>query len=358
MAVMKKDIFDVQHYDFGISRELIAQEPASPRDSSRLMMLNRKSSVIKEGIFRDVVDYLQPGDLLVLNNTKVIKARLIGKRAGGGRVEVLLLKKVKEGIWEALAKPGKRAKINDIIIFEKGVQAKVIAKTEQAARILDFCFLRSSPPEADGIESFLEQSGKVPLPPYIKKEVNSPQDYQTIYAEKQGAIAAPTAGLHFTKDLINKIKNKGVEIVYVTLHCGLATFRPVKTEDIRDHKIEAERVEVSSAPAEAINKAKLAKKRIIAVGTTAIRTLESAAVDAGKGIFTIKPFYGETSLYITPGYKFKIIDAVITNFHTPASTNLILISSFCGLEPLCQCYIRAAASKFRFYSFGDAMLIV
>ncbi|UCC95937.1 MAG: tRNA preQ1(34) S-adenosylmethionine ribosyltransferase-isomerase QueA, partial [Candidatus Omnitrophota bacterium] len=252
---------------------------------------------------------------------------------------------------EVLVKPGRRARINDTIIFEgNDFVAKILDKTPQGGRILQF-----DPPD---IEHFLPRSGKVPLPPYIKREILDSQKYQTVYAKKRGAVAAPTAGLHFTKTLLKRIEQKGVEIVYVTLHCGLGTFRPVKTEDIRNHQMDTEWAKISSSTAQLLTKAKLEKRRIIAVGTTSVRVLESAAVVGREGIYRLKPFSRETNLYILPGYTFKIVDALITNFHTPCSTNLILASSFCGYKLLMESYAYAIKSGFRFYSFGDAMFIM
>jgi len=347
---MKQEVYDLKSYDFGVPKSLIAQEPAKPRHTSRLLAVNRKNSSIEEDVFSNIVDYLREGDLLVLNNTKVIKARIIGNKQGAGKVEILLLKKIKKGVWEVLVKPGKRARLNDTIVFDyKGLKAKVIGITAQAARVLEF--------DPSNLEGFINYAGKAPLPPYIKKEVDDPDDYQTVYAKKEGAVAAPTAGLHFTRELIKKVRDKGVKIVFVTLHCSLATFRPVKTQDIREHDIESEWVEVTPSCAKAVNEAKKSGRRVVAVGTTSVRSLESAAFLKKEGLFLVKPFSKETNLYITPGYKFKIVDAIITNFHTPASTNLILASCFCGLSLLKQSYNRAIALNFRFYSFGDAMLI-
>jgi len=346
---MIKDIFDVSQYNFQIPKSLIAQEPASPRDSCRLLVLDRKRSSLKEGIFRDIVDYLKEGDTLVLNNTKVIRAKLLARRSSGAKLEILLLAELEKGIWEALVKPGKRARVGEAISIEGGnCKAKIISKTLSGSRILDFRPL--------DVDDFLTRTGAVPLPPYIKKEIQDPDDYQTVYAKIKGAVAAPTAGLHFTPQLIKKIEKKGVQILYITLHCSLATFRPVKCEDIRNHPIESERVEVGSLVAKSINKAKKKQQRIVAVGTTAVRSLESAAF-LSKGSL-VKAFCGLTNLYITPGYKFKVVDALITNFHTPSSTNLILASAFAKPSLIRRSYSYAKDKEFRFYSFGDAMLIL
>ncbi|MCK4519771.1 MAG: tRNA preQ1(34) S-adenosylmethionine ribosyltransferase-isomerase QueA [Candidatus Omnitrophica bacterium] len=344
---MTEDIFDLKHYDFQIPKDLTAQEPAVPRDKCRLLVINRKNSCLKREVFRDIVNYLKKGDVLVLNNTKVIRAKLSARKMSGGKLEILLLKQKEKGVWEVLVKPGKRARVGDVISFERGgYKAKILDKTSSGSRILKFDFL--------DLESFLSRIGAVPLPPYIKKEVQDPDDYQTVYARREGAVAAPTAGLHFTPELIRKIEAKGVEVLYITLHCGLATFRPVKCKDIRNHPIESEWVEISLSVAQAINKAKKKGRRIIAVGTTGVRALESAAL----GETSIKAFSGSTNFYITPGYKFKVVDALITNFHTPLSTNLILVSSFANSALIKKSYLYARDEKFRFYSFGDAMLIL
>lgn len=344
---MTEDGFNINYYNFKIPKDLIAQAPAIPRDSCRLLVVNRDSSRLKREVFKEIVNYFKKGDVLVLNNTKVIKARLSARRMSGGKLEVLLLQQKEKGIWEALVNPGKRARVGDIIRFGEGdYKAKIIDKTPSGSRILKFKFL--------DVEDFIFRIGAVPLPPYIKKQVQDPDDYQTIYAERKGAIAAPTAGLHFTPELIKKIKAKGVKILYITLHCSLATFRPVKCKDIRNHPIESEWIDIPPETAKAINNAKQKGRRVIAVGTTGVRTLEAAA----SGGALIKAFSGFTNFYITPGYKFKIVDALITNFHTPLSTNLILISSFADRDLIKKSYMYAKDKKFRFYSFGDAMLIL
>ncbi len=347
---MEKGVFDISEYDYKISSELIAQEPVTPRDNCRLLILQQNNKKIREGIFKDVVEFLEDGDVLVLNNTKVIKARIMGRKKSGGKIEVLVLKKKEKGIWEALVKPGKRARVNDTIIFDKGnFTAEIIDKTSGGLRILKFY-----PPD---LEDYLINSGDVPLPPYIKKEISDFSDYQTIYAKKEGAVAAPTAGLHLTDNLIREIMAKGVKIIYITLHCGLSTFRPVKKEDIREHDIGFEWINISESASETINLAKKRGKRITVVGTTAIRTLESAAFIDDEGVAQIAPYSGETDLYIVPGYKFKIVDSIITNFHTPRSSNLILISSFYGVNAVKEAYKYAQDNSFRFFSFGDAMII-
>ena len=345
---MIENIFSLNYYDFQIPGSLIAQEPAIPRDSCPLLVINRKSSCLKKEVFKDIVNYLEKGDVLVLNNTRVIRARLLAKKMSGGKLEILLLKQREKGVWEALVKPGKRARVGDIISFDAGnYKAKIINKTSSGSRIIEFNSL--------DLESFLPKIGAVPLPFYIKKEIQNPEDYQTVYAKREGAVAAPTAGLHFTPELIRRIEAKGVKVLYITLHCGLATFRPIKCEDIRNHPMESEWVEISLSVAQAINEAKRKGRRIVAVGTTGVRGLETAAL--GKEIL-VKAISGPTNLYITPGYKFRVVDSIITNFHTPFSTNLVLVSSFAGPTLIKKSYTYAKDEKFRFYSFGDATLIL
>ena len=344
---MTEDIFNLNYYDFQIPKGLVAQEPAAPRDSCRLLVVNRENSCLKREVFKDIVNYFKKGDLLVLNNTKVIRAKLFARKMSGGKLEILLLKQKEKGVWEVLVNPGKRVRVGDVISFEReGLEAKILEKTSSGSRIIKFNL-------AD-FENFLSQIGTMPLPPYIKKEIQDSDDYQTVYARHEGAVAAPTAGLHFTPELIRKIEVKGVKVLFITLHCGLATFRPVKCEDIRNHPIESEWVEISLSVTKAINKAKQKGRRIIAVGTTGVRALEAAASEETS----TKAFSGSTNFYITPGYKFKVIDALITNFHTPLSTNLILVSSFANPALIKKSYLYAKDEKFRFYSFGDAMLIL
>ncbi|MDD5195438.1 MAG: tRNA preQ1(34) S-adenosylmethionine ribosyltransferase-isomerase QueA [Candidatus Omnitrophica bacterium] len=346
---MDNNLYNLSNYDYELPTDFIAQKPVCPRDSSRLLILDRRKQSIKAGIFEDVVDCLAYGDVIVLNDTKVIKAKLIGKKPTGAQIDILLVKQLRDGIWEALASPAKRLKVNDTIIFDSSLSAKIIDVTSEGKRVLEF--------SRTDIRKAIEALGKAPLPHYIKEEIDDAGKYQTIYAKHEGAIAAPTAGLHFTPQLLSKIEKKGIRITFVTLHCGLATFRPIKEEDIRRHKIEPEWVEVTPGAAKVINNAKKTGSRVIAVGTTSMRTLESAAAPITGEVTCVKPYNGETNLYITPGYAFKIVDAVITNFHTPRSTNLVLIASFCGLEFLRKAYNGAKELKFRFFSFGDAMFI-
>jgi S-adenosylmethionine:tRNA ribosyltransferase-isomerase len=346
---MANAVFSFTEYDFQIPKGLIAQEPAIPRDSCRLLIADRKDSVLREKVFRDVIDYFRRGDLMVLNNTKVIRARIFARRESGGRVEILLLREREEGIWEALVNPARRVKTGEKLkLAGADYWAKVIGKTDGGWRILEFSPL--------DLSEFLPRIGAMPLPPYIKKEVQDPDSYQTVYAGREGAVAAPTAGLHFTPLLIKKMRAKGVKVLYITLHCGLATFRPIKCEDIRNHPMEPEWAEISPSAARAINQAKKDRRRIIAVGTTGVRALEFAASLSKGGL--VKAFRGFVNLYITPGYKFRVVDALITNFHTPCSTNLVLVSAFSGLDLMRKSYVYARDAKFRFYSFGDAMLLL
>ena len=338
-------------FEYYLPQELIAQEPIETRDSSNLLILNRKDKSLKEVIFREIGNLIEEGDVLVLNDTRVIKARLIGKRRTGGRVEFLLLREKGEGVWESMANPLRRIKINEDISFAEGkFSGKVLEKTEGGT-----CFIGFNPP---GIRNLINDYGKIPLPHYIKKEIKDPERYQTVYAEKDGAIAAPTAGLHFTNELLRELSLKGVKITYISLHCGPATFKPVKTEDIIGHRMSPELYEVPLETAEIINNAKRMKKNIFAVGTTAVKALETAGFWDEEGTPQVRHQKGESGLYIYPGYKFKIVDALLTNFHLPRSTNLILVSAFAGVDFIHQAYQYAIEKRFRFYSFGDAMLII
>jgi len=345
------DKMKLSEFDYCLPRELIAQEPLASRDECRLLVLNRKDKSFKEVIFKDIVKFLNKGDLLLLNNTRVLPARLIAKRKTGGQLEVLLLKQKQRGIWEVLVKPGKKALPGESIFFAgDGFRAEILERTPAGGRLIRFY--------PKDIKRLINQYGKMPLPPYIKKELNQADYYQTIYAKKQGAVAAPTAGLHFTKGLLDKLISFGVKIAYITLHCGLATFRPVKTQDIREHKMEAEFYKIDSRAARIINQARAQKRRIIAVGTTVVRAVETATFKNRQGYYQVKPQQGQTHCYIYPGYKFKIIDAFLTNFHLPHSTNLILACAFAGTGFIREAYQYAINRKFRFYSFGDAMLVV
>ena len=333
---------------FDLPQELIAQTPLENRDESRLMCLNKRTGDIEHRNFKDIIEFLNPGDCLVLNNTRVIPARLFGVRENtGAQVEFLLLKRIRDNQWETLVKPGKKAKIGDEIVFGEGLlKAKVIALAEEGTRVVEF--------EYSGIfEEILDQLGMMPLPHYIKERLEDKERYQTVYAKHQGSAAAPTAGLHFTQDLLNTIEKKGIEIAFVTLHVGLGTFRPVKEDNLLDHKMHAEYYIMTEETAEKINKTKEKGGRVIAVGTTSIRTLESIMNDHGS----IKPCSGWTEIFIYPGYAFKAVDCLITNFHLPESTLIMLISALSTREIILNAYNEAIQHRYRFFSFGDAMFI-
>ncbi|WP_027339693.1 tRNA preQ1(34) S-adenosylmethionine ribosyltransferase-isomerase QueA [Halonatronum saccharophilum] len=339
----------VEEFDFVLPEELIAQEPMEPRDQSRLMMINKETKEIKDRIFKDIVDYFEPGDTLVRNNTKVIPARLFGHKEGtGGKVEVLLLKQVELDTWEVLVKPGRKVKKGTRVVFGDGdLIAQVEERTDFGGRVIKF--------EYDGVfEEILDKLGEMPLPPYITKELEEDSKYQTVYAKKRGSAAAPTAGLHFTDSLLKSIKEKGVNIVDITLHVGLGTFRPVKVDDIKDHDMHSEYYEISKESADIINKTKEDGKRVFAVGTTSTRTLEAVGDKEGK----VKEAKGWTDIFIYPGYEYKVVDALITNFHLPKSTLLMLVSAFAGRELALQAYKEAVEKEYRFYSFGDGMVIL
>ena len=342
---------NLAEFNYHLPQELIAQEPLSRRDQCRLLILDRQHKSLKETVFKDIVKLFNKGDLFILNDTRVLPARLTAKRNSGGRLEVLLLKEKEPGIWEILVRPGKKARLSENIIFADGrFSAQILEKTSAGGRLIRF-----NPPDIKGL---INQYGKMPLPHYIKKELKRPNYYQTVYAKKEGAVAAPTAGLHFTNRLITQLISLGVKIAYITLHCGLATFRPVKTEDIRNHPMETEFYQINYDACRMINQAKLLGKKIVAVGTTVARAVETAGFRNQNGIYQVRAKHGETQLYIYPGYKFKIIDALLTNFHLPCSTNLILVSAFTGIEFIRKAYQFAIKRGLRFYSFGDAMLVV
>ena len=329
--------------------DLIAQEPIYPRDNSRLLVLSKNEGKIKHGAFSDIIDYLNPGDCLVLNNTKVIPARLYGvKKQTNSFIEFLLLNRKSKDIWEVILRPGKKAKIGTEFIFGNNeLNAKIIDIIDGGNRIVEFQY--------EGLfENVLDRLGEIPLPPYIKKKLNDTQRYQTVYAEYDGSAAAPTAGLHFTEELLNRVANKGVNIAYITLHIGLGTFRPVKTDNIENHKMHSEYYEISKECAEMINNTKSTGGRVICVGTTSVRTLETAAWENG----VIEERKGVTDIFIYPGYKFKITDGLITNFHLPESTLLMLVSALAGKDSVMNAYKEAISLKYRFFSFGDAMLII
>ncbi len=332
-------------YFYELPQELIAQDPLADRSSSRLMAVDRNTGKYEHKVFSDIVDFLDPGDCLVLNNTKVIPARLLGKREGtGGQVEVLLLKRINATDWETLVKPGKSCRPGQKLDFGEGtLKAEVLEVVEDGNRIVRFHF--------DGIfEEILDKLGEMPLPPYITHKLADPTRYNTVYAKYDGSAAAPTAGLHFTPELLKKIEDKGISLAYVTLHVGLGTFRPVKEDVITDHKMHTESYQVTKDTADLINRTKAEGGRVICVGTTSCRTVESCAGDDG----TVHPGSGETSIFIYPGYKFKVMDGLITNFHLPESTLIMLVSAFAGRENVLAAYEEAVRERYRFFSFGDA----
>ena len=333
---------------FELPEELIAQDPLADRSGSRMLMLDKTDGRIEHHIFKEIVDYLRPGDCLVLNNTKVLPARLSGRRENtGGAIEVLLLKRKGDDVWETLVKPGRKAKPGTRILFGDGsLQAEVLDVVEDGNRLIRFSY--------EGIfEEVLDRLGEMPLPPYITHKLQDKNRYQTVYARYEGSAAAPTAGLHFTKELLQKIADKGVDIAYVTLHVGLGTFRPVKADNILEHHMHAEYYQVTEEAAGKINRAKASGGRVICVGTTSCRTVESAAGDDG----TLKAGCGNTEIFIYPGYRFKVLDCLITNFHLPESTLVMLVSALAGREHVLHAYEEAIRLKYRFFSFGDAMFL-
>ena len=333
-------------FSYELPKELIAQHPAEPRDHARLMLYDRKTGAVEHKHFYDLVDELRAGDVLVFNDSKVIPARLYGKRVPtGGKVEVLLLTPVGEDRWEVLVKPGKKALPGTTIEFPGGLQAEVLDRTDFGGRVVHFTY--------DGVfDDIIDKIGEMPLPPYIHEKMEDPNEYQTVYARERGSAAAPTAGLHFTDELLQKIRDKGVEEVFVTLHVGLGTFRPVEEENIEDHQMHSEFYSITPEAADAINRAKAEGRRIIAVGTTSIRTLESAGT-TGK----LKAGSGWTNIFIYPGFTFHIVDALVTNFHLPESTLLMLISALSTREQILHAYEIAVKEKYRFFSFGDSIFI-
>ena len=333
---------------FDLPEELIAQVPILDRSSSKLMVLDKETGEISHKIFKDIIDYLNPGDCLVLNNTRVIPARLIGSKEGtGGKIEFLLLKRNEDDTWETLVKPGKRAKIGTRFSFGEGkLIAEVVGMGDDGARIVKF--------EYEGIfEEVLDELGNMPLPPYITERLEERERYQTVYSKHNGSAAAPTAGLHFTDELLEKIKEKGVDLAFVTLHVGLGTFRPVKVDDVLEHDMHSEYYMVTQEAADKINRAKENGHRVITVGTTSTRTIESVADENGR----MKEASGWTKIFIYPGYKFKVVDNLITNFHLPESTLIMLVSAVAGKEDVLIAYKCAVENKYRFFSFGDAMFI-
>lgn len=349
MTIQKKVFnLEVSEFNFDLPEELIAQHPLEQRDSSRLMVLNKETGNIEHKIFKDILEYLNEGDTLVLNDTRVIPARLIGEKiASGGKIEFLLLKRISQDQWECLAKPGKKAKPGAEFTFGQGkLKALVKEVLENGNRIIEFKYT--------GIfEQILDELGQMPLPPYIHESLDDKERYQTVYSKEKGSAAAPTAGLHFTKELLERIKDKNINIVYITLHVGLGTFRPVKVDNIEEHEMHSEYYIMSKETADIINDTKRKGKRIIAVGTTSSRTLETIGDECSK----VKEQSGWTDIFIYPGYKFKIVDALITNFHLPESTLIMLVSALAGKENVLNAYHTAISEKYRFFSFGDAMFI-
>lgn len=340
---------NVKDFNFELPEELIAQEPIIERDMSRLLVVNREKSSLEHKIFKNILDYINPGDCLVLNNSRVIPARLFGiKDESGAKMEFVLLKKIDKNRWETLVKPGKKARIGTKFIFGNGeLTCKIIDNTEAGGRVIEF--------EYDGIfEEILDKLGEMPLPPYIKSKLKDKERYQTVYSKDPGSAAAPTAGLHFTKDLLSKIEEKGIKIAYVTLHVGLGTFRPVKVDVIEEHVMHSEFYSIDDENAAIINETKKNGNSIVAVGTTSCRTLETIATEDGY----INSTSGWTDIFIYPGYKFKIVDKLITNFHLPESTLIMLVSALAGRELIMEAYASAVKEKYRFFSFGDAMFII
>ena len=340
---------NVKDFYFDLPQELIAQDPLEDRASSRLLVLDKKTGEVTHRGFRDILEYLRPGDCLVINDTKVIPARLFGvKEDTGAKIEVLLLKRREHDIWETLVKPGKKAKPGTRIVFGEGLLTGTVLETvDDGNRLIQFYY--------EGIfEEILDQLGQMPLPPYITHQLKDKNRYQTVYAKHDGSAAAPTAGLHFTKELLKQIEDMGVKIAHVTLHVGLGTFRPVKVENVQDHHMHSEFYMVEESEAKKVNDTKEAGGRVICVGTTSCRTVESAADENGR----LKSGSGWTDIFIYPGYEFKILDALITNFHLPESTLVMLVSALAGREHVLAAYEEAIKERYRFFSFGDAMLIL
>ena len=346
--MIKNDLYDLSAYQFELPKDRIAQKPCSPRDSSRLMIVDRATGNISEMVFRELVDFLQPGDSIVLNNTKVIPARLIGRRTSGFATELFLISSNNDGTWNVMAKPGKKLKNGDYVEFGDGFHAQILNSDNGIKKVRFHCDI--------DLEEALEIYGQVPLPPYIVRDQVDLEDkitYQTVFASKSGAVAAPTAGLHFTKQMFIRLDLKGIEQIYVTLHVGLGTFLPVKVQDIRNHFMHEEKYMIDAKTAQSLN-AKDKSKRQVCVGTTCCRVLESAI--SAKSYFTESK--SRTDIFIYPGYNFKYVDCLLTNFHLPGSTLLMLVSSFAGYELIMEAYAKAIKDGFRFFSYGDAMLII
>ena len=336
-----------KEFDYHLPEGLIAQTPVEPRDSSRLLVINRKISSVSDRKFSDIKEFFRRGDVLILNNTKVIAARLPAKRQGGGKAEVFLLKDLGNNAWESLVKPGNKIAVGSSLTIGDRIAVKVISDTGDGGRIIRFA-------NADEVKIALNDVGQVPLPPYIKEPIADPSRYQTIYASVEGSVAAPTAALHFTPELLGAIKEIGVMIGFTTLHMGLGSFRPIKAENLDSHVMPEEFLHVPQDVVDMVNCAKREGRRVVACGTDVVRTLESAAEEVGK----IRAYNGTTGLFITPGYQFKIVDMFITNLHLPRSSHLVLVSAFAGINLVKQAYAYAVGEKFRFYTFGDATLII
>ena len=338
----------VSDFKYDLPEELIAQTPIKQRDHSKLMVLNREKQTIEHKIFKDIIDYLEPGDVLVRNNTKVLPARLYGKKETGANVEFLLLNNIEGDIWECIVRPGNKLHVGTKVIFGEGLlKANILEVMPGGTRKVQF--------EYQGIfNEILDQIGLMPLPPYIHEELKEKDRYQTVYAKYEGSAAAPTAGLHFTPELLEEIQKKGISIANVTLHVGIGTFRPVKEETVENHEMHSEHFYIKQEDADKINQAKQNGKRVIAVGTTSCRVLETIADEKGM----VKPTEGDTQIFIYPGYRFKCLDALVTNFHLPESTLLMLVSALAGREYIMKAYQEAVKEKYRFFSFGDAMLII
>ena len=335
-------------YYFDLPQELIAQDPLMQRENCKLLVLDKKTGQVEHHIFKEIINYLEPGDCLVLNNTKVIPARLLGvKKDTGAAVEILLLKRREADVWETLVKPGKKLRPGAVAVFGDGLlEAEILDVVEEGNRLVKFRY--------EGIwEEVLDKLGEMPLPPYITHKLQDKNMYQTVYAKYEGSAAAPTAGLHFTKELLNDIQAKGVDLAYVTLHVGLGTFRPVKVDNVLEHHMHTEWYQVTKEAADKINRAKETGHRVICVGTTSCRTIESAADENGR----LSECSDNTSIFIYPGYKFKVLDQLITNFHLPESTLVMLVSALAGREHVLSAYQQAIEEKYRFFSFGDAMFI-
>ena len=349
---MEKDIFSRSTYYYNLPESLIAHTPIEPRDHSRMLVYDRKTKKITHKHFYDVLDYLNKGDVLVVNNTRVIPARLIGyKEETGAKIEVFLLKKINLNKWQVLLKPQKKAKIGAKIVFNEELACKVVSHADMGIGEVEF--------EYNGVfEDVLSRVGNMPLPPYIHEKLESKERYQTVYSKVSGSSAAPTAGLHFTPELMQKIKDKGVSIVNILLHVGLGTFRPVSEDNILNHDMHTEYYEISQESADIINKAKLEGRRVIAVGTTSVRTLESASYINENGVYQVRAEKKDTNIFIYPGYEFKIVSSLITNFHLPESTLIMLVSAFCGLDETLNFYNEAVKEKYRFFSFGDSCLLL